>query len=67
MSVSIKSSAKQLRDLGCERGNKVNPPPILYVPPVDPNEKQEKTEIKLKLPDGTNYQMVPFHPGTSED
>ncbi len=34
---------------------------------MDPNEKQEKTEIKVKLPDGTNYQMVPFQAGTNED
>jgi hypothetical protein len=34
--------------------------PIPYVEPADPNMKQETTEIKVKLPDGTNYQMVPF-------
>ncbi len=33
--------------------------------PVDPYEKQEKTEIKAKLPDGTNYQMVPFGAGSN--
>ena len=30
-------------------------------------EKQEKTEIKTRLPDGTNYQMVPFRLGTNKD
>ncbi len=45
----------------------MNQPPIPYVQPVDPNEKQEKTKIKVKLPDGTNYQMVPFRAGTNED
>ena len=34
---------------------------------VDPYEKQEKTKIKTKLPDGMNYQMVPFCSGTIED
>ena len=35
--------------------------------PVDPYAKQEKTKIKVKLPDGTNYQIVPFHMGINED
>ena len=35
--------------------------------PVDSYEKQEKTKIKVKLPDGTNYQMVPFCAGSNED
>ena len=34
---------------------------------VDPYEKQEKTKIKTRLPDGTNYQMVPFSLGTNEE
>ena len=34
---------------------------------VDPYEKAEKTEIKTKLADGTNYQMVPFRSGTNKD
>ena len=34
---------------------------------MDPNEKQEMTEIKVKLPNGTNYQMVPFQTGSNED
>ena len=34
---------------------------------VDPYEKQEKTEIKTRLPVGTNYQMVPFRLGTNEE
>ena len=34
--------------------------------PADPNSKQETTKIKVKLPDRTNYQMVPFQSGTNE-
>jgi hypothetical protein len=34
---------------------------------VDPYEKAEKTEIKTRLPDGTNYQMVPFRSGTNKE
>ncbi len=39
----------------------------MYVQPVDPHEKQDKTNVKVKLPDGTNYQMAPFQAGSNED
>ena len=60
MSASAKNPPERLKDSECKRGNTVNQPPIPYVEPVDPNEKQEKTKFKVKLPDGTNYQMVLF-------
>jgi hypothetical protein len=63
MSASGKSPAEGLKDSECKRGNIANQPPIRYVAPVDPYKKQEKTEIKVKLPEGTNYQMVPFRTG----
>ena len=34
---------------------------------MDPYKKQEKTKIKVKLPNRTNYQMVPFRAGSNED
>ena len=34
---------------------------------MDPYEKQKKTKIKTKLPDWTNYQMVPLCAGSNED
>ncbi len=34
---------------------------------VDPYEKPEKTEIKTRLPDGTNSQMVPFRSATNKE
>ena len=34
---------------------------------VDPYEKAEKTKIKTRLADGTNYQMAPFRSGTNKD
>ena len=67
MSGNAKSPAEGLKDLECKRGAIANWPPIPYVAPVDPYEKQEKTKIKVKLPDGTNYQMVPFRAGSNED
>ncbi len=60
MCASTKNPPEGLKDSECKRGNIVNQPPIPYVEPANPNGKQETTKIKIKLPDGTNYQMVPF-------
>ncbi len=49
------------------QGAIANRPPIPYVAPVDPYKKQEKTKIKVKLPDRTNCHMVPFRAGSNED
>ncbi len=67
MSGNAKSPAEGLKNSECERGVITTRPPIPYVAPVDPYKKQEKTEIKTKLPDGTNYQMVPFRVGSNKD
>jgi hypothetical protein len=64
---STKSPAEGLKDSECERGVITTRPPISYVAAVDPYEKAEKTKIKTRLPDGTNYQMVPFRSGTNKD
>ena len=34
---------------------------------VDPYKKAEKTKIKTRLPDDTNYQMVPFRSGINKE
>ncbi len=62
-----KSPAEGLKDSECKRGAITNRPPIPYVAPVNPYEKQEKTKIKVKLPDETNYQMIPFRAGSNEE
>jgi hypothetical protein len=67
MSGNAKSPAEGLKDSECKLGVITTQPPIPYVASVDPYEKQEKTEIKTRLPDGTSYQMVPFRSGTNED
>ncbi len=67
MSGNAKSPAEGIKDAECKRGAIANRPPIPYVAPVDPYEKQEKTKIKVKLPDGTNYQMVPFRAESNEN
>ena len=62
-----KARQEGLNDSECKVGNIVNWPLIQYDQPVDLNEKQEKTKIKIKLPDGTNYQMVSFQAGNNGD
>jgi hypothetical protein len=59
--VNAKSPPKGLKDSECMWGDIVNCPTIPYVQPADLNKKQEKTKIMVKLPDGTNYQMVQGH------
>ena len=51
----------------CERGVITTRPPIPYVAEVDPYEKADKTKIKTKLANGTDYRMVPFCLGTNKD
>jgi hypothetical protein len=67
MSGNTKSPGEGLKDTECKQGAIANRPPIPYMAPVDSYEKQEKTKIKVKLPDGTNYQMVPFCAGSNKD
>ena len=67
MSGNAKSPAEGLKDSECEQGAIITRPPIPYVAPVDPYEKQETIKIKTKFPDGTNYQMVPFCAGSNKD
>ena len=67
MSGSVKSPVEGLKDSECEQGVITTRPPVPYVAAVDPYEKQKKTKTKTRLPDGTNYQMVPFRPGTNEE
>ena len=67
MSTNAKSPPEGLKDLECNQGNIIKLLPIPYAQPVDPNKKQEKTVIKVKLTDRTNYQMVPFQAGSNED
>jgi hypothetical protein len=64
---SAKSPAEGLKDSECKRGVITTQPPIPYVAAVDPYKKAEKTKIKTRLPDGTNYQMVPFCSGTNKE
>ncbi len=64
---SAKSPGEGLKNSECERGVITTRPPIPYVAEVDPYKKPEKTEIKTKLADGTDYRMAPFRSRTNKD
>ncbi len=40
---------------------------IPYVPPTDLHEKRETEQIKVKLPNGTNFQMPTYSSGNNEE
>ncbi len=67
MSSSLKSALEGLKPSECEKGKSVGWPPIPYVPPLDLIKKQETEQIKVQMPDGTNFQMAAFAYGTNED
>jgi hypothetical protein len=41
--------------------------PIPYVPPINLHEKRDTKQIKVKFPDGTNFQMSAFGQGNNEE
>ncbi len=42
-------------------------PPIPYVPTSDLHEKRETEQIKVKLLDGTKFQMLTYDSGNNEE
>ncbi len=67
MSSSLKSPPEGLKAFKCEKGKSSAQPPILYVPPTDLIKKQEGEQIKVKMPNGTNFLMTAFTSSTNED
>ncbi len=65
MSSNLKSLLEGLKPLECEKGKTVAQLPIPYVPPMDLIKKQETKQIKVKMPDETNFQMAAFVYGTN--
>ncbi len=51
----------------CKKGKSIAQPPILYVPPPGLHERQETKQIKVKMPDGTNFQMTASAYGNNKD
>jgi hypothetical protein len=56
-----------LKNAKCKKGKLIARPPIPYVPPLDLHEKQETAQIKVKMPEETNFQMAAFGYGNNEE
>jgi hypothetical protein len=65
MSSSLKSPPEGLKASKCEKGKLGARPPIPYAPPTNLIKKQEGEQIKVKMPDGTNFSMAAFTSGTN--
>jgi len=64
---NVKGTQEVLKDNECERGNVVSRPPIPHVPPIDPHKKRDTEQIKVKLLDGTHFQMSAFRARNNEE
>jgi hypothetical protein len=67
MSSNLKFPPEGLKPSECKKGKSVARSPILFVPPLDLIKKQEIEQIKVKMPNGTNFGMAAFAYGTKED
>ncbi len=67
MSSSLKSPPEGLKASECKKGKSGARPPIPYVPPTDLIKKRKGKQIKVKMPDGTNFGMAAFTSSTNED
>jgi hypothetical protein len=67
MSSSLKSLPEGLKNAECKKGTPPVRLPILYVPPTDLHEKWETEQIKVKLPDGTKFQMPTYDFGNNKE
>jgi hypothetical protein len=67
MSSNLKSPLEGLKNAECKKGMLPVRPPIPYVPPTDLHEKWETEQIKVKLPNGMNFQMPTYGSGNNKE
>ena len=67
MSLNLKSPPEGLKNSECKKGTPPVRPPIPYVPPTDLLKKRKTKQIKIKLLDGTKFQMPNFGSGNNEE
>ncbi len=67
MSSNLKSLLEGLKNSECKKGKSVAWPPTPYVPPLDLHKRQETKQIKVKMPDGINFQIAAFAYGNIKD
>jgi hypothetical protein len=57
-----------LTDSECEKGQMSNRPPVPYVPPTDLiTTKEEPQSLKIKLPDGSIFNMSIYSCGNTKE
>jgi hypothetical protein len=65
---TIHKSPKRLKDLECKREQLSSLPPFPYFPPTDlVATKESPNNLKIKLPDGTIFNMSIFSQGKTEE
>jgi hypothetical protein len=65
---TIIKTPKGLKDSKCEKGQLSSQPPILYIPPMDlVTTKETPDTLKIKLPNGTVFNMSIFSQGNNEE
>ncbi len=67
MSKTHKSLPEGLKDSECKKRMLTIQPPIPYVPPINLHKKRDTEQIKVKLPNGTKFQMSAFGQGDNEE
>jgi hypothetical protein len=67
MKSNLKSLPEGLKNAKCKKGKLFARPPIPYVPPLDLHKKQETQQIRVKIPEGTNFQMAAFGNGMNKE
>ncbi len=67
MSSSLKSPPEGLKNAECKKGLPLVRPPIPYVLPTDLHGKQETEQIKVRLPNGTKFQMITYGSGKNKE
>jgi hypothetical protein len=65
MSTNLKSPPEGLKNAECKKNMPPVRLPIPYVPPTDHLKKLETEQIKVKLPDGTKFQMPTYASGNN--
>jgi hypothetical protein len=67
MSSNLKSLPEGLKNAKCKNGMPPVRPPIPYIPPTDLHKKRETEQIKVKLPNGTKFQMPTYGSGNNKE
>jgi hypothetical protein len=67
MNMNLKSLPEGLKNTECKKATPPVRPPIPYVPPTDLLKKGEAKQIKVKLPNGTRFQMPTYSSGNNEE